>query len=129
MDILTAPGDLLVLDYRSSTEAVLSAVGSYYTDWVVTGIGFTDFNNVGYGTSIYSNEGTYESGNNLVTFENIERISAIGSSHNDLLIGTSLLLGFNQQFFYQDATGYGSVTGSQSARGDDYLRGATVMTC
>ncbi|PZU08497.1 S-layer family protein [Sphingomonas sp.] len=115
--ILRAAGDQLVLDYSHSTDAVISAVSTYDTGWVIdsyylgTGQDTVD--------SIRSNEGNYSSGNDSVTFENIERISAVGSAHNDLLVGTDLAFGFNLTI----DDGYGRATGSESLRGDDYLDG------
>jgi Ca2+-binding RTX toxin-like protein len=115
--ILLAAGDKMVLDYSSSTDQVIGSVDSYDTHWTIDGRYF----GAGYGSilGIDSNEGSYKSANDSVTFENIERLSVVGSAHNDYLVGTGLVFGLNTTI----DDGYGIATGSASLRGDDMLNG------
>lgn len=115
--ILLAAGDKMVLDYSDSADQVLSYVGDLNSRWTIDGRYFGG----GYGSilDIRTDKGVYQSGNDSVSFENIEQLSVVGSAHNDYMFGTNLKFGFNTTI----DDGYGIATGSQSGRGDDYLNG------
>ena len=101
-------GDLLTLDYSGLATAVIGGVSKGQT-------GFTVLDGT-LSRPLLTNNGHYASGTNSIDFVNIERIDVTGSSSNDLLVGTNLLLGLN-------VGADGAIIASQSKRGDDHLSG------
>lgn len=101
-------GDLLVLDYSNLSTAVTGGVTETITPFTML-VGNS-------AAQIRSNAGVYVSGDNQVSFDNIERLDITGSSANDTLTGTNLGLGLN-------VGTDGHIVASQSLRGDDRLAG------
>jgi Ca2+-binding RTX toxin-like protein len=115
--VLQNDGDLLVLDYSSVDEGVIGVVDVEYTRYDMP-VGFLPsgaFELEG----VYTNSGTYEAGENAVSFTNIERLSVTGSASADYIEGTYLLLGINGNSLDDNPV----IAASASLRGDDSLFG------
>ena len=98
-------GDLLTLDYSQAAVLVSGSVAIADTGYRVYGQDSMSF-------EVYTNNGSYVSGNDSLDFANIERLHVTGSAFNDILIGTDLTYGLNS-----------SAIADASARGDDLLIG------
>jgi len=106
---LNAPGDTLVLDYSSLTDARVTSA-TYRTDTQIINIDGQQTTNGG----VYSTLNSGGTTTNQVTFSDIERVIVTGSQFDDVLAGTDV----------DYVTPYSRFSlPLNSARGNDTLRG------